>query len=259
MNKKGYKIIPLGANRKVVNASLAVTGQKHAIHAFTETDISLPRAKIAEFFSKTGQKISLTAFIVCCLAQTLQKHPNLNSFIKGNKLVVMDDVTVSVLVERNMAGWKTPEPVAIQQAQLKDCLRITSEIRAAQAERNDQIGSLQGMEWVRFIPKFLFKAFVRLADRSITMGLKYGKVAVTAVGMFTREPVWFVPHGPATVLITVGSIYNKVVEENGQFASKEHLRLTFTFDHAIVDGAPAARFIDDFAENLRSGAGLPDG
>jgi len=74
------------------------------------------------------------------------------------------------------------------------------------------------------------------------MSKSYGKVAVTSVGMYSKEAVWFIPHGSATVLLTVGSIGNKVVEIDGQFISREHLRLTASFDHNIVDGAPASRF-----------------
>ena len=45
------------------------------------------------------------------------------------------------------------------------------------------------MGWIRYIPGFLLKPFVRLADRNIKLAKRYGKVAVTAAGMFSREPV----------------------------------------------------------------------
>ena len=71
--------------------------------------------------------------------------------------------------------------------------------------------------------------------------------------MFSKEVVWFIPHGSATVLITVGSICNKVVEIDGQFFSREHLCLTASFDHNIVDGAPASRFMNQFIATVKSG------
>ncbi len=85
------------------------------------------------------------------------------------------------------------------------------------------------------------------------MAKRYGKVAVTAIGMFSKEPVWFLPHGSSTVLITVGSISNKPVEIDGEFVSREHLCLTASFDHNIIDGAPAARFMNRFIEEIKSG------
>ena len=100
---------------------------------------------------------------------------------------------------------------------------------------------------------FLLKTFIRIADKNIHIAKSYGKVAVTAIGMFSKEAVWFIPHGSATVLITVGSISNKVVEIDGHFFSREHLCLTASFDHNIVDGAPASRFMNQFIETIKSG------
>jgi pyruvate/2-oxoglutarate dehydrogenase complex dihydrolipoamide acyltransferase (E2) component len=94
-------------------------------------------------------------------------------------------------------------------------------------------------------------SFNRMADRNIGMAKRYGKVAVTAVGMYSKEPVWFIPHGTATVLLTVGSISKKVVEIDGRFVSREHLCLTVSFDHDIIDGAPAARFMSQLIETIK--------
>jgi pyruvate/2-oxoglutarate dehydrogenase complex dihydrolipoamide acyltransferase (E2) component len=253
---KGYKTRPLSFNRKMVAASVSVTKQKSAIHSFAEIDISEPRRLIKEHFEKTGEKLSFTAYIVICLAQVIQQHPVLNSFLKRNKLVLLDDVTVNVLIEREFNGEKIPESVGIQQAQLKTFRQIQNEIRRSKKDQTQKLGSLSGNAWINYIPGFLLKAFIRIADRNIKMAKRYGKVAVTAVGMFSKEPIWFIPHGTATVLVTVGSISNKVVEYEGGFAAREHLCLTVSFDHTIVDGAPAARFMNQFIETIKSGTCL---
>ena len=183
----------------------------------------------------------------------MKEYPRFNSFISGNRFVVLDDVTISVLVERDIEGEKVPEPVGIQQAQLKSFLEIQKEIRGAKKQSSEKLGTLSGMEWFRFIPNFLLKTFVRLADGNIAMGKRYGKVAVTAVGMFSEEAIWLIPHGSATVLVSVGSISRKVVEVEGEFVSREHLCITVSFDHDIVDGAPAARFINDLVKTIKGG------
>lgn len=252
-SKKAYKSLPLSFNRKAVIAAASVTKEKNTIHAFTEIDITEPRRFIKEHFEKTGEKLSLTAYIVTCLAQVIKEHPYLNSFIKKRKHIILDDVTISVLIEREIDGEKVPEPIGIHQAQIKTFHQIHNEIREAKNHRSEMLGSLSGQTWIRFIPDFLLKAFIRMADKNINMAERYGKVAVTAVGMFSKEAVWFIPHGSATVLITIGSISNKVVEVDGQYASREHLCLTASFDHNIVDGAPASRFMNQFIETIKSG------
>lgn len=252
-NKNGYKSLPLSFNRRAVIASATVTREKNAIHGFTEVDITVPRQLIKEHFERTGEKLSLTAYIVACLAQVIKIHPELNSFIKGRRHIILDDVTISVLIEREISGEKVPEPIGIKGAQEKTYYQIHNEIREAKKLQSDRLGSLSDQTWIRLIPGFLLRTFIRLADRNIYMAKKYGKIAVSAVGMYIKEPVWFIPHGTATVLITVGSISKRVAEINGQFESREHLCLTASFDHNIVDGAPASRFMNEFIETIKSG------
>lgn len=101
-------------------------------------------------------------------------------------------VTARVLVERGLSGEMVPEPLAIAAAQSLNFREISDLIRTARAPSESSLGGFSGMTWIRHIPGFLLKAFVRLADRNIRLAMRYGKVAVTAVGMFSRQPVWFV-------------------------------------------------------------------
>jgi hypothetical protein len=177
----------------------------------------------------------------------------LNSFIIRNKQIILEDITVSVLIEREMQGEKVPEPLAIQNAQSKTYRQINDEIRNAQNREGKKLGNLTNSTWINFIPGFLLRTFIRIADRNIKMGKRFGKIAVTAAGMFNKESVWFIPHGSATVLVTIGGIILKLVKENDQIIEKEHLCMTVSFDHNIVDGAPASRFLKQFAETVKSG------
>lgn len=250
---KDYISVPLTINRRAVIASATVTKEKNTIHSFSEIDITEPRHRIKKHFEDTGEKLSLTAYIVSCLAQTIKDYPQFNSFIKGRRLIMLNDITISVLVERDIDGEKVPEPIGIRQIQEKTPFQIQNEIKKAKELVSDKIGSLSCMAWLQFIPSFLLKTFIRIADRNIKISKRYGKIAVTSVGMFSNEAIWFIPHGSATVLLTVGSIGKKVVEIDGQFISREHLCLTASFDHNIIDGAPASRFMNQLLEKIKSG------
>lgn len=83
-------------------------------------------------------------------------------------------------------------------------------------------------------------------------------MAVTAVGMFGNEALWFIPVGGGTVVVTVGSIVDRPKINVNELESREHLCLTVSFNHEIVDGAPAARFIKRFSEILQSGSEIKD-
>jgi pyruvate/2-oxoglutarate dehydrogenase complex dihydrolipoamide acyltransferase (E2) component len=254
--KPGYRAVPFSMNRRMMAATLSVSRQQSNIQGLMEVDITEPRRIIREHRQRTGEKLSLTAYVVACLAQAIAEHPQLNAFRKGKQLILLDDVTISALVERELDGEMMPEHLGIQIAQKKTHRQIQAEIRAAQKQKGDGLGSLTGTAWVRLIPGFLLRTFVQLASRNVSMMSRFGAVAVTAVGMFAskNEALWLIPLvGGATVGVTVGGIVERPCILEGQIEAREHLCLTVTFNHEIVDGAPAARFLKTFSKILRSG------
>jgi pyruvate/2-oxoglutarate dehydrogenase complex dihydrolipoamide acyltransferase (E2) component len=249
---KGYRVEPFDANRRMVAAASAVNQEKHVIHLVTEVDITEPRRLIAAHRERTGERLSLTGYIVTCLAHAAAEYPRLNAFRRGSRLIVLGDLTVSVLFEREIGGQNVPEPVGIQAANRKTYRQINDELRAAQRHEGQRLGAATGVGWIRFIPGFLLRTFVCLAARNIAMQKKYGVFAVTAVGMFGSGPLWLIPLTNATVTVAVGSIAKRAALVDGELQEREHLCLTLSFDHDIVDGAPAARFTSRFSELLAS-------
>ena len=249
--KRAYKKIPFSFNRRMVAISASITGRKNLIHSMVEVDVHDIRKTLREHREKTGEQLSFTAWIVYALARTLIEYPHFNAFRKRNKLILLDDVTVSVLVERKLNEEKVPEPLGIQKAQEKSYRQIHDEIRQAQQQENQELGGLSKMTWVKYIPSFLMRAFFRLASANIRMNIRYGVVSVTAVGMFGKSANWFIPHGGATILLTVGSIAERPVIRDGNYENREHLCLTISFDHIIIDGAPGARFTKDLCHQLK--------
>lgn len=250
---KGYKKIPLSFGRQMVTVSASVTKEKNTIHFVTEVDITEPRKLMKDYFEKKGIKLSLTSYIACCLANVIKLYPDFNSFVKGKKLIILEDLTISVLIEKEIQGERVPEPIGICNAQNKTFFDIQKEIRNAQEIQSKELGNLSNYSWIRFIPRFLLKLFIKTAEKNIKLAKKYGKVCITAVGMYIKEAVWLIPHGSSTVLVSVGSINRKVVKIDNNFEERDHLCLTISFDHNIVDGAPGARFVNDFLKILKSG------
>jgi pyruvate/2-oxoglutarate dehydrogenase complex dihydrolipoamide acyltransferase (E2) component len=104
-----------------------------------------------------------------------------------------------------------------------------------------------------FIPSFLLRTFIRLASRSIAMQKRYGVIGVTSIGMFGSGALWPLPLTSATVTAAIGTIVPRVVLAGGRVEQREHLCVTLSFDHDLIDGAAAARFSSRFAE-VMSGA-----
>ncbi len=254
----GYRIEPFSSNREMVAVSSTVAKEKNTIHLMTEVDITEARRLFVEYRERTGESLSLTAYIVTCLARALADFPTFNSFRKGRHLVVFEDVTISVAFEREINGESIPEPIAIQAINRKTYREVHDELRAAQRRSDEPIGSAMGTAWLRFIPGFLLRMFTRLAYQDIGVWQRFGVVGVTAVGMFGSGPTWLVPLTSSTVTVAVGSIANRSMLVDGVFQERENLCLTLSFDHDIVDGAPAARFTSCFAQLLSSAGELRD-
>lgn len=247
---RGYRVEAFGGNRQMVAAAAAVNKEKNVIHLIAETDVTEARRLIAGHRDRTGERLSLTGYVVACLARTFETFPTFNAFRRGNRLIVLDDLTISVLFEREIEGQSVPEPVGIQAANRKSLRQINDELRAAQQRPAERLGAATGFAWIRFIPSFLLRTFIRLASHNIGMQKRFGVVGVTAVGMFASGPLWAVPLTNATVTVAVGALARRPALIDGVLQEREHLCLTVSFDHDLVDGAPAARFTSCFAAHL---------
>jgi pyruvate/2-oxoglutarate dehydrogenase complex dihydrolipoamide acyltransferase (E2) component len=238
----GYRVESFNTNRHLVAASSAAARRFNTIHSLLEINVTQPWQIIKDYQDRTGQKISFTAYLVTCLAAVIQEFPGFNSFRRGSKVIHLDDLTISVLVERGLAGGAVPEPVGIQKVQKKSILEVQSEIRAAQESSGNQMGDLSGQTWIRFLPPWFLGIFIKIASGNIKMAQRYGKVAVTAVGMFSAPRNWLIPLSSATVLATIGGIHTETMLQSGNEVENQFLHLTLSFNHDLIDGAPAARF-----------------
>ncbi len=100
---------------------------------------------------------------------------------------------------------------------------------------------------------------IRGASRSVRVAKRYGVVTVTSVGMFADGAMWLVPLSASTVALSVGGIVRRPAATDDGIRGHEHLCPTASFDHDIIDGAPAARFTSRLVELIASGALLqPD-
>ncbi len=73
-----------------------------------------------------------------------------------------------------------------------------------------------------------------------------GTFSITNLGAFGIDAFTPVINYPETAVLGVGAIRKEVVvRENGDIGVRDQITLSLTFDHRIVDGAPAARFLQD--------------
>ena len=81
---KGFEVRPFDVSRRMVAASAAVGREANSIHLFTEADVTEPRRLIVEHQERTGERLSLTAYVVACLARTVAENRTFNSMPPEN-------------------------------------------------------------------------------------------------------------------------------------------------------------------------------
>jgi len=254
-----YQVVPFSKMRRFEAVMLRSIQHMPMIHGLLEVDVTRARAFLREHKAKTGESLSFTAFIIACLGKAVDENKAVQAFRKGRKrLVLFDDVDVGTPIERDLAGQMPAIPYTVRAANRKTFPEIHHEIRAAQGE-----DVVKGFKAFLFLPTFLFRigwwVLWWMSGRYPQVWKKYwGTVGLTAVGMFGKGAGWGIPLAGQTLMSTLGGIGEKPGVVDGQIATREYLSMTISFDHEIIDGAPAARFTQRLKDLIESGYGLTE-
>ena len=253
-----YKMVPYPKARRFMAAARRSVQHTPRMHGLLEVDVTRARAFLRGHKAKTGEALSFTAFIIACVAKALDEHKAVQAYRKGSKrLILFEDVDVMTYIERDVAGQKQFMPYIIRAANHKSFREIHQEIRTAQVEKMDE--AVVGLKLVQFMPTFLFGFLLWMVMRYPQMAKKFrGTVELSSVGMFGKGSSWGIPPAGPTLTIIVGGIGEKPEIVDGHIATREYLTMTISFDHDIIDGAPAARFTQRLKELIESGYGLDD-
>ena len=255
------QVVPYPKMRRLEAIAYHSVLHKPMIHGLFEVDVTRARAFLREYKAITGESLSFTAFLIACLAKAVDEHKAVQAYRKGSKrLILFEDVDVYTPIERNVAGQKQIMPAIIRAANRKTLREIHQEIRAAQVQ--DVAQAWEGFKaihwpWLVLLPAF--RVMVWMAERSPQVWKKYrGTVGITTVGMFGKGAGWGIPLPSHSLWITVGGIGEKPGVVDGSIVIREYLSLTISFDHEMIDGAPAARFTGQLKDLIESGYGLGD-
>jgi hypothetical protein len=251
----GHRTLPYpDAQHQAVDWS-EIMRRGHTIHGLLEADITETRRAIHRARRESGRPLSLTALIVATFARAIATDPAVQAFRKGhNKLVLFDDVDVTVLVEHVLDGERIPVPHIVRAAQGKSPGEIDRAIHEARNEEEPYARARRFMPlWLR-LPAF-FRRFVwtrLLADPHRRKRLT-GTATVTAVGMFGKGGGWGIPFISHSICLTIGGVARRPgLGKDGLLETREIVCLTISVDHDVVNGAPIARLISRMRDQLET-------
>ncbi len=260
--KLGYTVRHNPRSRRLVVDAAHAGSRKHMIHGLVEFDVTEPRRLLREHKERTGETLSFTAFILHCVGAAVAQDPMVHACKDWRgRLVLFEDVDVNTIIEIELEERRFPLAYVVRAVNRRSIRELHDEIRGAQQQPQGSHGegTFDIMRWYVRLPGFLRG----LAYRLLPLNPRWlkrigGTVSVTAVGMFGEGGGWGIPIALYTLNLTLGGIATKPGIVDGRIEPREYLAVTLSFDHDIVDGAPAARFVDRLKKLVEEAAGLEE-
>jgi pyruvate dehydrogenase E2 component (dihydrolipoamide acetyltransferase) len=168
--------------------------------------------------------ISYTDILVKALATALKNHPILNSALEGGQLKIFEDVNIGIAVEAEIHGQSGLIVPVVQKADKKSLLEIAEESKAI----------------IKRVKE----------GKALHEDLAGGTFTITNLVMYGIETFIPIINPPETAILGVGAIIERPVFIDGKIQAKPVVRLTLSFDHRVVNGAPAAKFMQELKKVL---------
>lgn len=228
--RDGDRVEPMDRIRRLT-ADHMVRAKRIAphVHSFIEIDftkIDRVRKTNAARWEQQGVKVSYTAFVAWAVAQVLPEYPMVNATVSGDSLLYRGDINIGMAVDLN-PGLIVPVVKNADELNLVGIARRINDLAGRARDRKLKPDEIQGA----------------------TFSITNPGVLGTIVGM----PV--IPEGTAAILGT-GAIEKRavVVSADGMdtIAIRKRAFFSLGYDHRIVDGADAARFLSRLKELLES-------
>lgn len=223
----------------------------HNFMGLLEFDVTRPRRRLRDM-RQQGQDGSLLAFLLKALGQAIADNPGLNSFVAYRKISHFDDVDINIPVEVHLDGGVENRQLIIRDIVHKSLAEITAEIARVKEEKQSASWFTRpslGRRLLCLLPRFLLQMVFRsfLNSHRLIRELS-GTVFVSSVSSVSTVPGFIVPYigGPKAVSVAFGSVFKKPLVVRDRIEIREVISVSAVFNHDIVDGAPAARFINSF-------------
>lgn len=239
---------------------------KHHVVGLLEFDVTESRRKIREYNKNNQKKISFNAWLINVIGKTIKKHETASSYLIGKKkLIIFEDINISIIVEKNLNGTKVPFPLVIEKANEMSIESIAAKISIAKNQmltEKDIILQKKTKQIERIyylLPRFLRLFFWHYLLKHPKYAFnKMGNVSFTSIGMIGKINGWFVPISVHPICFGIGSIIKKPVVVDSKIVIREILNVSILIDHDVMDGAPMARFINELKTNIENGLNLQD-
>ncbi len=185
------------------------------------TELVRLRQRLLEELSAEDPRPTYTDLLLLIVARQLRQHPYMNALTDGQRIGLSEEIHVAVAVDTER-GLLAP---VLRNADRKGLLQLAQE--RAELVRRAHEGSLTPQE------------------------LSGGTFTLTNLGSLGVDAFTPIINPPQAAILGLGRIRPAPAVHKEQLTIRQRLYLSLTFDHRIVDGAPAARFLQDVARMIQ--------
>jgi len=209
-----------GTELQTLTAARRVTAQRTAesarnvphVTVTTEADATALVSAREQLNAELNEKVSYNALLIAIVARALREHPQLNAYWADGSVGLYKAINVGVAVD-TPRGLYVPvvrdatRPLIQLHRDLTDLLARTL------------AGTISGDDFAN------------------------GTFTITNLGMYEIDAFTPIINQPQAAILGVGRILGKPVARGEQMMVRQMMTLSLSFDHRIVDGAPAAKFL----------------
>ena len=203
-----------------------VTSKRTSAHVYTVFEVEMSKVVDArerqrdEFERRNGFKLTYTPFFVRAAVEAIKQIPIINCSVEGTNIIYKRDVNVGIAVALE-AGLIVP---VIKRADEKNFLGIARAVQdLAERARNKRL-SVEDVQGGTF---------------TITNPGSFG-------GLFGLPII----NQPQVAILSVGAIEKRPVVRNDAIAIRSMVYLSLSYDHRVIDGAVAERFLGRIKQTL---------
>ena len=178
------------------------------------------RSDLNELWTSEGIHITYTDLVLKAVAIALTKHPRMNASLLENEIQMNSEVNLGMAVALE-EGLIVPVIKDASNKSLKQISRETNDLSTRARSNNLQLDEVSN-----------------------------GTFTVTSLGMFGVDTFTPILNRPQTGILGVGRIYEGVTWVGEHPRKTNFMRLSLTWDHRVIDGAPAAAFLSDVKQAL---------
>ena len=226
-NVPDVEIVPLPNIRKVIAksmmTSLSTTAQLTNSSSFDATAIMNYRKVLKATDESLGlNKITINDIILFACSRVLKNHRSLNANLIGEEMHYFNSVNLGMAVDTER-GLLVPTIFNADKMTLAEISAKSKELSAAAKSGNLSPDLMRGASFT-----------------------------ISNLGTLGVESFTPVINPPQTGILGVCTIVDKVKMVDGEIKVYPSMGLSLTYDHRVVDGAPAGRFVQELKQVLEN-------